>query len=207
MQVKEAEEMSKSIEKDKRKFWFITLAIVIAGVTFLNIFLYARNDEIGDVKRLKVQKQVLQTENEELKKKVKETRPSEQEQERQAYLLTVEKFIQLSFHREKQGYEERRVQAKKLMKEEIFQLFYPTDTFEMEDTYVSKPSDMKLYLQSYIIGASQVEIIAEFQNTLTIGAQGKTDKTKNVMKVTLQKNQENWQVTNVEELTVQIIPS
>ncbi|HDR4885394.1 TPA: MerR family transcriptional regulator [Bacillus cereus] len=199
--------MSKSIEKDKRKFWFITLAIVIAGVTFLNIFLYARNDEIGDVKRLKVQKQVLQTENEELKKKVKETRPSEQEQERQAYLLTVEKFIQLSFHREKQGYEERRVQAKKLMKEEIFQLFYPTDTFEMEDTYVSKPSDMKLYLQSYIIGASQVEIIAEFQNTLTIGAQGKTDKTKNVMKVTLQKNQENWQVTNVEELTVQIIPS
>ncbi|MEM5611007.1 hypothetical protein AAHB63_14070 [Bacillus thuringiensis] len=73
------------------------------------------------------------------------------------------------------------------MKEEIFQLFYPTDTFEMEETYVSKPSDMKLYLQSYIIGASQVEIIAEFQNTLTIGAQGKTDKTKNVMKVTVQK--------------------
>lgn len=205
--MKEAEEMSKPIEKDKRIFWFITLAIVIAGVTFLNIFLYARNDEIGDLKRLKVQKHVLQTENEELKKKLKETLPSEQEQERQVYLSTVEKFIQLSFHREKQGYEERRVQAKKLMKEEIFQLFYPTDTFEMEETYVSKPSDMKLYLQSYIIGASQVEIIAEFQNTLTIGAQGKTDKTKNVMKVTVQKNQENWQVTNVEELTVQIIPS
>ncbi|MGR5998627.1 hypothetical protein ACT7C7_00305 [Bacillus cereus] len=93
------------------------------------------------------------------------------------------------------------------MKEEIFQLFYPTDTFEMEDTYVSKPSDMKLYLQSYIIGASQVEIIAEFQNTVTIGSQGKTDKTKNVMKVTVQKNQESWQVTNVEELAVQIIAS
>ncbi|MEM5611006.1 hypothetical protein AAHB63_14065 [Bacillus thuringiensis] len=104
--------MSKPIEKDKRIFWFITLAIVIAGVTFLNIFLYARNDEIGDLKRLKVQKHVLQTENEELKKKLKETLPSEQEQERQVYLSTVEKFIQLSFHREKQGYEERRVQAK-----------------------------------------------------------------------------------------------
>ncbi|HDR3895870.1 MerR family transcriptional regulator [Bacillus thuringiensis] len=193
--------------KDNRKIWFVTLAIVIAGVTFLNIFLYARNDETGDVKRLKVQNQVLQTENEELKKKVKETLPSEQEQQRQAYLSAVEKFIQLSFHREKQGYEERRVQAKKLMKEEIFQLFYPTDTFEMEDTYVSKPSDMKLYLQSYIIGASQVEIIAEFQNTVTIGSQGKTDKTKNVMKVTVQKNQESWQVTNVEELAVQIIAS
>ncbi|AUB67270.1 MerR family transcriptional regulator (plasmid) [Bacillus cereus] len=193
--------------KDNRKSWFITLALVIAGVTFLNIFLYARNDETGDVKRLKVQSQILQTENEELKKKVKETLPSEQEQQRQAYLSAVEKFIQLSFHREKQGYDERRVQAKKLMKEEIFQLFYPTDTFEMEDTYVSKPSDMKLYLQSYIIGASQVEIIAEFQNTVTIGSQGKTDKTKNVMKVTVQKNQENWQVTNVEELSVQIIAS
>jgi len=122
---------------------------------------------------------VLQTENEELKKKVKETLPSEQEQERQAYLSTVEKFIQLSFHREKQGYEERREQAKKLMKEEVFQLFYPTDTFEMEDTYVSKPSDMKLYLQAYRIGASQVEVITEFQNTVTIGANGTTDKTKN----------------------------
>ncbi|WP_144518540.1 MerR family transcriptional regulator [Bacillus thuringiensis] len=193
--------------KDNRKIWFVTLAIVIAGVTFFNIFLYARNDETGDVKRLKVQNQVLQTENEELKKKVKETLPSEQEQQRQAYLSTVEQFIQLSFHREKQGYEERRAKAKKLMKDEIFQLFYPTDTFEMDDTYVSKPSDMKLYLQAYIIGASQVEIIAEFQNTVTIGAQGKTDKTKNVMKVTVQKNQENWQVTNVEELTVQIIHS
>lgn len=205
--MKEAEKMSKPIEKDKREFWFITLALVIAGVTFLNIFLYARNDETGDVKQLKVQKQVLQTDNEELKKKVKETLPSEQELQRQAYLSTVEQFIQLSFHREKQGYEERREKAKKLMKDEIFQLFYPTDTFEMDDTYVSKPSDMKLYLQAYIIGASQVEVIAEFQNTLTIGAQGKTDKTKNVMKVTVQKNQENWQVTNVEELTVQIIPS
>ncbi|PHE53545.1 MerR family transcriptional regulator, partial [Bacillus pseudomycoides] len=72
--------------KDNRKSWFVTLAIVIAGVTFLNIFLYSRNDETGDVKQLKVRNQVLQTENEELKKKVKETLPSEQEQERQSYL-------------------------------------------------------------------------------------------------------------------------
>ncbi|MBD5798216.1 MerR family transcriptional regulator [Bacillus pseudomycoides] len=193
--------------KDNRKTWFVTLAIVIAGVTFLNIFLYSRNDETGDVKQLKVRNQVLQTENEELKKKVKETLPSEQEQERQSYLSAVEKFIQLSFHREKQGYEERREQAKKLMKDEVFQLFYPTDTFEMGDTYVSKPSDMKLYLQDYKIGASQVEVIAEFKNTVTIGANGTTDKTKNVMKVTVQKNQESWQVTNVEELAVQIIAS
>ncbi|WP_257132234.1 hypothetical protein [Bacillus wiedmannii] len=100
--------MQEDKNKDKRKSIFITLAIVIASVTFLNIFLYARNDETGDLKRLKVQNQVLQTENEELKKKVKETLPSEQEQQRQTYLSTVEKFIQLSFHREKQGYEERR---------------------------------------------------------------------------------------------------
>ena len=193
--------------KDNRKIWFVTLAIVIAGVTFLNIFLYSRNDETGDVKQLKVRNQVLQTENEELKKKVKETLPSEQEQERQSYLAAVEKFIQLSFHREKQGYEGRREQAKKLMKDEVFQLFYPTDTFEMGDTYVSKPSDMKLYLQAYRVGATQVEVIAEFQNTVTIGANGTTDKTKNVMKVTVQKNQESWQVTNVEELAVQIIAS
>ncbi|PEJ29016.1 MerR family transcriptional regulator, partial [Bacillus pseudomycoides] len=52
--------------KDNRKSWFVTLAIVIAGVTFLNIFLYSRNDETGDVKQLKVRNQVLQTENEEL---------------------------------------------------------------------------------------------------------------------------------------------
>ncbi|KFN12949.1 hypothetical protein [Bacillus pseudomycoides] len=199
--------MSETNEKDKRKVWFVTLAIVIAGVTFLNIFLYSRNDETGDVKQLKVRNQVLQTENEELKKKVKETLPSEQEQERQSYLSAVEKFIQLSFHREKQGYEGRREQAKKLMKDEVFQLFYPMDTFEMEDTYVSKPSDMKLYLQAYRVGATQVEVIAEFQNTVTIGANGTTDKTKNVMKVTVQKNQESWQVTNVEELAVQIIAS
>ncbi|MEB3057762.1 hypothetical protein VCZ37_28390 [Bacillus pseudomycoides] len=77
----------------------------------------------------------------------------------------------------------------------------------MEDTYVSKPSDMKLYLQAYRIGASQVEVIAEFQNTVTIGVNGTTDKTKNVMKVTVQKNQESWQVTNVEELAVQIVTS
>ncbi|CAI8813024.1 hypothetical protein EMIT019CA3_210019 [Bacillus pseudomycoides] len=50
-------------------------------------------------------------------------------------------------------------------------------------------------------------MITEFQNTVTIGANGTTDKTKNVMKVTVQKNQESWQVTNVEELAVQIIAS
>ncbi|EEM13545.1 MULTISPECIES: hypothetical protein [Bacillus] len=199
--------MSETNEKDKRKVWFLTLAIVIAGVTFLNIFLYYRNDETGDVKQLKIRNQVLKTENEELKKKVKETLPSEQEQERLSYLSAVEKFIQLSFHREKQGYEGRREQAKKLMKDEVFQLFYPTDTFEMGDTYISKPSDMKLYLQAYRIGASQVEVVAEFQNTVTIGANGTTDKTKNVMKVTVQKNQESWQVTNVEELAVQLVTS
>ncbi|MDC2867800.1 MerR family transcriptional regulator [Bacillus sp. BP-3] len=199
--------MTEEKNKDNRKKIFITLATVIAGVTFFNIFLYARNNETGNIKQLKVQNEALQIKNEELQKKVKQTLPSEQEQQRQAYLSAVENFIQLSFHREKQGYEERRTQAKKLMNEEVFKLFYPTDTFEMEDTYVSKPSEIKLYLQSYVIGSSQVEVIIEFQNTVTIGAQGKNDKTKNIMKVTLQKNQENWQVNNVQELAVQVIPS
>lgn len=191
--------------KDKRKVLFIALAIIVAGVTILNVYLSTKSMSDGNEKQLKLSNELLTKQNEDLKKRLDKVLPSAQEQQRREYLSTVETFIQLSFHREKEGYNERKEQAKNIMSEELLQQFYPTDKYELGDTYKTKPTEMKFYLQENDPDQDEVQVLAEFINVTTDPSQNREEKVNNVLRVTAKKEKDTWQVKNVEELNIKVL--
>ncbi|WP_377911130.1 MerR family transcriptional regulator [Bacillus songklensis] len=148
---------------------------------------------------------MLKEENNDLRDKLKNVLPSTQEQQRQDYLSLVKTFMNVSFYKTKEGYEERRKQAKEIMSEELFQQFYPTPNYEYGEGLSSKPTDMKLYLHSHAPTNDTLEVIVEFTNNVTDKKQNKTDTTRKLIKVTTQKANEKWQVTTIDELNVELL--
>ncbi|MED0988043.1 MerR family transcriptional regulator [Bacillus paramycoides] len=191
--------------KDKRKIMFFVLAILVAGVTVFNIYLSKKSMSDGKEKQLKLSNELLTRQNEDLKKRLDKVLPSAQEQQRRAYLSTAEAFIQLSFHREKEGYSERKEKAKSIMSEELLQQFYPTDKYELGDTYKTKPIEMKFYLQENEPDKEEVKVLAEFINVTTDLTQNREEKVNNVLRIIIKKEKETWRVTSVEELNMKVL--
>lgn len=191
--------------KDKRKFLFIVFVILVVGVTAFNIYLSKKSMSDGKEKQLKLSNELLTKQNEDLKKRLDKVLPSAQEQQRRAYLSTAETFIQLSFHREKEGYSERKEKAKSIMSEELLQQFYPTDKYELGDTYKTKPIEMKFYLQENEPDKEEVNVLAEFINVTTDSTQNREEKVNNVLRIIMKKDKETWRVTSVEELNIKVL--
>ncbi|GLV67548.1 hypothetical protein Bmyc01_62170 [Bacillus mycoides] len=191
--------------KDKRKSLFIVFVILVVGVTAFNIYLSKKSMSDGKEKQLKLSNELLTKQNEVLKRRLDKVLPSAQEQQRRAYLSTAKTFIQLSFHREKEGYNERKEKAKSIMSEELLQQFYPTDKYELGDTYKTKPIEMKFYLQENEPDQEEVNVLAEFINVTTDSAQNREEKVKSVLRIIIKKEKETWRVTSVEELNVQVL--
>ncbi|QWI41129.1 MerR family transcriptional regulator [Bacillus mycoides] len=191
--------------KDKRKFLFIVFVILVVGVTAFNIYLSKKSMSDGKEKQLKLSNELLTRQNEDLKKRLDKVLPSAQEQQRRAYLSTAETFIQLSFHREKEGYNERKEKAKSIMSEELLQQFYPTDKYELGDTYKTKPIEMKFYLQENEPDQEEVNVLAEFINVTTDSTQNREEKVENVLRIIIKKERETWRVTSVEELNMKVL--
>ncbi|MEB4817503.1 MerR family transcriptional regulator [Bacillus thuringiensis] len=191
--------------KDKRKSLFIVFVILVVGVTAFNIYLSKKSMSDGKEKQLKLSNELLTKQNEDLKKRLDKVLPSAQEQQRRAYLSTAETFIQLSFHREKEGYSERKEKAKSIMSEELLQQFYPTDQYELGDTYKTKPIEMKFYLQENEPDKEEVNVLAEFINVTTDSTQNREEKVNNVLRIIMKKDKETWRVTSVEELNMKVL--
>lgn len=191
--------------KDKRKSLFIVFVILVVGVTAFNIYLSKKTMSDGKEKQLKLSNELLTKQNEDLKKRLDKVLPSAQEQQRRAYLSSAETFIQLSFHREKEGYSERKEKAKSIMSEELLQQFYPTDKYELGDTYKTKPIEMKFYLQENEPDKEEVNVLAEFINVTTDSTQNREEKVNNVLRIIMKKDKETWRVTSVEELNMKVL--
>ncbi|OUC00706.1 MerR family transcriptional regulator [Bacillus thuringiensis serovar medellin] len=191
--------------KDKRKSLFIVFVILVLGVTAFNIYLSKKSMSDGKEKQLKLSNELLTKQNENLKKRLDKVLPSAQEQQRRAYLSTAETFIQLSFHREKEGYSERKEKAKSIMSKELLQQFYPTDKYELGDTYKTKPIEMKFYLQENEPHKEEVNVLAEFINVTTDSTQNREEKVNNVLRIIMKKENETWRVTSVEELNMKVL--
>ncbi|WP_415762721.1 MerR family transcriptional regulator (plasmid) [Priestia megaterium] len=184
---------------------FGMLAVAIAGVTIWNIYLNQNISQATASKQLQVTNDTLKQENNELKQQLNEVLPSAQEQQKRAYLDTVKQFIDVSYHREKEGFEERKKIAKAIMDKELYAQFYPTETFDYGNTYSSNPSDLHLYVQQFDGGQDEVKVIAEFTNHLVIKEENVDDQMHDIIQVLLRKEEKKWIVYSVEELKTEIL--
>ncbi|WP_322552657.1 hypothetical protein AAB109_28070 (plasmid) [Priestia megaterium] len=72
---------------------------------------------------------------------------------------TVNQFIDVSYHCEKDGFEDRKKTAKAIMNKELYEQFYPSEKFVYGDSYTSIPNDVQLYVQQYDGGQEEIEVI------------------------------------------------
>lgn len=191
--------------RDKRIWLFVTLAMMVAGVTFFNVYTSNRVEKVHVDHTILKKNMRLQTENEELKKELGRVLPSVQEQERRTYLQLTKDFMRIAFTRTSNGFEERKMQAKKLMSEELYKQFFPTEDYSYGDGYSSEPSDMKFYLQEYELGTNQIDVIVECISNVKVSPDKDKERTKNVLKVTAQKENDTWKIVSVEQLYLQLI--
>jgi len=191
----------------EKKKWilFITLAVFIAGVTFFNIYLNRNISQTTAAKQETIEKETLQEENQALKKQLKEVLPSAQEQQRRNYLETVNTFLDVSYHQEKEGFTERKKKAKRMISPELYEQFYPSNRFEYGETYRSKPQDIQLYLQQYDSDLDEVQVIAEFNNHLQISEEKVEETTHIIAKISLRKEENRWIVTSIDPLKNEIL--
>lgn len=183
----------------------MALAMMVAGVTFFNVYTSNRVGKAHADHTILEKNVKLQKENEELKKELGRVLPSVQEQERRAYLQSTEEFMRIAFTRTSNRFEERKMQAKKLMSEELYKQFFPTEDYRYEDGYSSEPSDIKLYLQEYEPGTDQVDAIVECISNVKASLDKDGERTKNVLKVTAQKENDTWKIVSVEQLYMQLL--
>lgn len=147
---------------------------------------------------------ILKEENKELKKQVSEVHPSAKEQQERDYLNTVKQFIDVPYHCEKEGFEERKKIAKSIMDKELYEQFYPSEKFVYEESYTFTPADLQLYVQQYDGGQEEVEVIAEFTNHVVIKDENVDDQTHDIVKVSLRKEENKWVVYSIEELKTEM---
>jgi hypothetical protein len=135
-------------DKNKAALLFGALAIVMAGITIFNIYL---NDNMSNTiasKQIQVTNDSF-LKNKELKKQLIKVHPFAQKQQKRDYLNTVNQFIDVSYHCEKEGFEERKKIAKSIMGKEIYEQFYAFERFVYGDSYTSTPNDLQFYIQQY----------------------------------------------------------
>ncbi|MGG3801190.1 MerR family transcriptional regulator [Metabacillus fastidiosus] len=190
--------------KDKRFVLFIGFAVVVIGITVFNILLGNRVQSGTDVEKLKSEYMKLLSENNEMKSKLSDVAPSGQENERQEYLSTVYQFIEVAMHIERDGFEKRKSQAKQIMSDEIFELFFPTDTYDYPDNLSSKPLDVMIYLQAHEPMQNEITLLAEYKNSLLKDREGEPEITNNVVKITLRNEDNKWKVTGIDEIKMSI---
>ncbi|WP_176586610.1 hypothetical protein [Priestia megaterium] len=118
---------------------------------------------------------------------------------------TVNQFIDVSYHREKEGFEDRKKIAKSIIDKELYEQFYPSEKFVYGDSYTSVPNDVQLYVQQYDGGQEEVEVITEFTNHLVIKDENVDDQTHDIIKVSLRKEENKWVVYSIEELKTEMM--
>lgn len=189
--------------KNKRIFLFVTLAIIVVGVTVFNLYANSRINQNEDEKALQFQNNLLKEENENLKERLEKVVPSAQEQIRKEKISTAEKFVEVAFTRDLEGYKERREIAQNMMDETVFSYFYTSETYDL-GAYKSQPTNIQLYLQNDTSEQNKAKVIVDF-TTISSSENKVEDKTSNVIQLTLQKEDGRWIVVGLQEMLLETL--
>ncbi|MEH6944790.1 MerR family transcriptional regulator [Bacillus sp. JJ722] len=189
--------------KNKRMILFVTLTIIVVGVTVFNLYANSQINQHEDKKALQFQNDLLKEENEKLNERLEKVVPSAQEQLRKEKISAAEKFIEVAFTRDSKGYKERRKNAESIMNETVFSYFYPSEIYDL-GAYKSWPTNIQLFLQNDSPEQKQTKVIADF-TTISSSENQEEDKTRNVIQLTLDQEDGRWIVVELQEMILETL--
>ncbi|MGY3219196.1 hypothetical protein [Bacillus pumilus] len=182
-----------------KKILFFMLVVISVIFVISNIYFGAKSDGNNFNRQLSEEIKAKDNEISHLKKEIKNAKPSEQERERRSILAITQRFIELSYVQSKDGYEERKKEAEKIMASDLLERFYPSDRF-YQDHVSSNVKNINTYLKTKQNTENSIDAIAEFDHILSEEQNGTTVNTKIYVNVSIKKTKQGWVVNDLKDI-------
>lgn len=182
-----------------KKILFFLLVFISVIFVISNIYFGAKSDGNNLNRQLSEEIKAQSNEISQLKKEIKNAKPSEQERERRSILAITQRFIELSYVQSKEGYEERKKEAEKIMAGDLLERFYPSDRF-YQDHVSSNVKNINTYLKTKQNTENSIDAIAEFDHILSEEQNGTTVNTKIYVNVSIKKTKQGWVVNDLRDI-------
>lgn len=175
----------------------IYLLIILLGI---NIFLFTQQKkEAKEIKAVKVENIELKKENKYKENKVKLFSPTGREQHYSSMVKDAKTFVHSAYVQSKEGYEERREQAKEIMSKELLDRYFPADTTYQDQITTSIKND-EYYVQELEPNQDKVEVIVKFNHEMKYILTGNIDKSQLYAIITFEKIGDKWIAKKLEDL-------
>lgn len=175
---------------------FYLLIILLA----INIFLFMQQKkEAKAMKKIEIENIEVKKENDNLEKKVKLFSPTGREQHYNSMIKDTKTFVHTAYIQSKEGYEERREQAKEIMSKELLERYFPADTTYQDQITTSIKND-QYYVQELEPDQKKIDVVVKFDHEMKYLQTGNVDKSQLYAIISFEKKEGKWVAKKIQDV-------
>jgi hypothetical protein len=173
---------------------------ILIGLLAINIFLLFQNkNEAEEMKMVQDENLELKKENNNLQLKVEMFSPTGREEHYNTMVKDAKTFVTSAYVQQKEGYEERKEQAKSIMSRELLERYFPADTTYQEQV-ITRISNDQYFIQELEPDQKTIDVIVKFEHELEYILTGNVDKSEIFALIKFKKEGDNWVATEVQDV-------
>ena len=173
---------------------------ILIGLLAINVFLLFQNkNEAEEMKMVKDENLELKKENNNLQLKVEMFSPTGREEHYNTMVKDAKAFVSSAYVQQKEGYEERKEQAKNIMSRELLERYFPADTTYQEQV-ITRISNDQYFIEELEPDQKTIDVIVKFEHELEYILTGNVDKSEIFALIKFKKEGENWVATEVQDV-------
>lgn len=173
---------------------------ILIALLAINVFLLFQNkNEAEEMKMVQDENLELKKENNNLQLKVEMFSPTGREEHYNAMVKDAKTFVTSAYVQQKEGYEERKEQAKSIMSRELLERYFPADTTYQEQV-ITRISDDQYFIQELEPDQKNIDVIVKFEHELEYVLTGNVDKSEIFALIKFKKEGDNWVATEVQDV-------
>jgi cell division protein FtsB len=190
----------------KKVVIFISLLIVLVGITTFNILGSQSNRGSAEISQIQSENQELKRIIDMLEEEVARTQPEAIAEERETIIEVAREFVHLAYDRTFEDYEEERARAREIMNTELFERFFPANTLEANEHLETDVTIKHLYLEDKGPTEDTLYAIAHFHHFINDTEIDRQEERELHVALTIKNDEEKgWIITHLQTITSVVI--
>ncbi|MYL39830.1 hypothetical protein [Halobacillus litoralis] len=177
----------------------VSIVVLVFLLAMNGYFFYANGQNEEKYEAIVDENERLVEENEILKENEKNISNTAREQTFEDLLNQANLFVDLVYVQKVDGYQERKDEAKNVMDEELQERYFPSDEYNQTSMESRILSD-KYYIENMDMNQQEVDVLMEIKHEINYVESGKKDESHMFLRVTFERQDEQWIATNIEDL-------
>lgn len=177
----------------------VSIVVLVFLLAMNGYFFYANGQNEEKYEAIVDENERLVEENEILKENEKNISNTAREQTFEDLLNQANLFVDLVYVQKVDGYQERKDGAKNVMDEELQERYFPSDEYNQTSMESRILSD-KYYIENMDMNQQEVDVLMEIKHEINYVESGKKDESHMFLRVTFERQDEQWIATNIEDL-------